>query len=196
MARQFADQNPAFVADRFRVDVLVAGGELADGVRVHAALVGEGAGADERLAGAEVHVGDLVDVARQFGEPRQAVRAAALRGRSLRPRLAMTLTRSTLPQRSPMPLIVPCTCVAPAGDGGQRVGDGQVAIVVAMNADLAPSTADRAAATPAAICSGKRAAVGVAQDQHRSPRPIRAACRVCRAYSGLALKPSKKCSAS
>ena len=26
----------------------------------------------------------------------------------------MTLTRSTLPQRSPMPLIVPCTCVAPA----------------------------------------------------------------------------------
>ena len=26
----------------------------------------------------------------------------------------MTLTRSTLPQRSPMPFIVPCTCVAPA----------------------------------------------------------------------------------
>ena len=49
----------------------------------------------------------------------------------------MTLTRSTLPQRSPMPLIVPCTCVAPCADGGQRVGDGHVAIVVAVDAELA-----------------------------------------------------------
>ncbi len=47
----------------------------------------------------------------------------------------MTLTRSTLPQRSPMPLMVPWTCVAPCADGGQGVGDGQVAVVVGVDAD-------------------------------------------------------------
>ena len=49
-------------------DVLVAGRARDDGVDVHAALVGEGALADERLAGAEVHVGRLVDEARQLGQ--------------------------------------------------------------------------------------------------------------------------------
>ena len=65
---QLADQDPALVADRRRVDVLVAGGVLADAVDVHPPLVGEGAGADERLAGPEVHVGRLVDVARDLGQ--------------------------------------------------------------------------------------------------------------------------------
>ena len=51
LARQLADQHPALVADGGRVDVLVAGGVLADAVDVHPPLVGERAGADERLAG-------------------------------------------------------------------------------------------------------------------------------------------------
>ena len=54
--------------------MLVAGRDLADAVDVHAPLVGEGARADERLARAEVHVGRLVDVARDLGQVRELPR--------------------------------------------------------------------------------------------------------------------------
>jgi len=55
-----------------RVDVLVAGRVLADPVDVHPALVGEGAGADEGLAGSEVQVGRLVDEPRGLGQVGEA----------------------------------------------------------------------------------------------------------------------------
>src|SRR5262249_39986261 len=45
---------------------------------VHAALVRERAGADERLAGPEVHVRRLVDVARHFGQMLETLRAQNL----------------------------------------------------------------------------------------------------------------------
>ena len=56
---------------RRRVDVLVAAGVLADAVDVHPPLVGERAGADERLAGPEVHVRRLVDVTRDLRQVRE-----------------------------------------------------------------------------------------------------------------------------
>jgi len=62
LARQLTDQNPPLVADLGGVDVLVAGRDLADAVDVHPAFMGEGAGADEGLAGAEIHVGRLIDL--------------------------------------------------------------------------------------------------------------------------------------
>ena len=60
-AGQLADQNPPLVADRFGINVLVAGCGASHGVDVHAAFVGKGAGTHERLLVAEVHVRDLVD---------------------------------------------------------------------------------------------------------------------------------------
>jgi hypothetical protein len=49
-AREIGDQHPLAVADQLRIDVLVGLGVLAHGGDVHAALVGEGALADEGLA--------------------------------------------------------------------------------------------------------------------------------------------------
>ena len=43
----------------------------------------------------------------------------------------MIVIRFALPVRSPMPLTVPCTCVAPAFDRGQRVRDRAAGVVVA-----------------------------------------------------------------
>ena len=67
-ARELAHQHAALVADRFRLDVLVALRGPVHGVDVHPALVGKRAWADERLVVAEVHVGDFVHVARKLGE--------------------------------------------------------------------------------------------------------------------------------
>ena len=49
--------------------MLVSPCDALDGVNVHAALVGKGGRADKGLAGHEVHVGKLIDVAAQLGEP-------------------------------------------------------------------------------------------------------------------------------
>ena len=73
-----ADEDGALVADDGRVDVLVGGGELTDGVHVRAALVGEGRGADPRTARIGGEVGDAVDEARQAGEALQRGRGDAL----------------------------------------------------------------------------------------------------------------------
>ena len=67
----------------------------------------------------------------------------------------MTLTRSALPQRSPMPLIVPCTCVAPSRDGGQRVRHRHVAVVVAVDAELDAAARGAPRPTAAAMSSGR-----------------------------------------
>ena len=74
LARQLADQDPALVADGRGVDVLVARRVLADAVDVHSPLVCECTGADKRLVRPEVHVGRLVDVARELGQMLQLAR--------------------------------------------------------------------------------------------------------------------------
>ena len=47
----------------------------------------------------------------------------------------MIETRFALPVRSPMPFIVPWTCVRARLDGGQRVGHAALGVVVAVDAD-------------------------------------------------------------
>ena len=69
------------VADALGGDVLVGAGVFLHRVDVHAALVGEGAAADIRLAGHEIQVGGLVDVPADFGEALQRAAAAGSRGR-------------------------------------------------------------------------------------------------------------------
>ena len=104
------------------VDVLVAGRVAGDAADVHAALVGEGALAHERLVRAEVHVDHLVDVARQLGQVLERRRRRAPRSpRFLTARLAITEIRSALPHRSPKPLIVPCTWTAPASTAASEL---------------------------------------------------------------------------
>ena len=72
-----ADEDGALVAHDGRVHVLIGGGELADGVHVRAALVGEGRGTDPRTARIGSEVGDAVDEARQAGEALERSRGDA-----------------------------------------------------------------------------------------------------------------------
>ena len=58
-AGEVADQDALAVADEFRLDVFVGGGILQDRADVHAALVGEGALADEGLVVAQRQIGQL-----------------------------------------------------------------------------------------------------------------------------------------
>src|ERR1035437_8647950 len=60
----FAHQETALTTDQFGVDVFKGLRSLVDPVDVHAALVGEGAVADVRVALIERHVGDGGDVPR------------------------------------------------------------------------------------------------------------------------------------
>ena len=92
----------------------------------------------------------------------------------------MMLTRSALPQRSPMPLIVPCTCIAPLGHGGQGVGHRHVAVVVAVDAEVGARGRGATCVHAGGDLLGQRAAVGVAQDEHDAPASW-AARSVCRA---------------
>ena len=107
----------------------------------------------------------------------------------------MTEIRSALPQRSPKPLIVPCTCTAPASTAGQRIGHGQLAIVVAMNADRHRQRL-HGRARQLGDFLGHAAAVGVAEHDHRGAGLGRRLDGLARRSSGLAFQPSKKCSAS
>ncbi len=78
----------------------------------------------------------------------------------------MTLTRSALPQRSPMPLMVPCTCVAPWATAASE-------LATATSQSLwqwMPSSTRSCAAhrrDGGGDVVGQRAAVGVAQDDDR-----------------------------
>ncbi len=83
-------------------------------------------------------------------------------------RFATTEIRSALPQRSPKPLIVPCTCVAPASTAASE-------LAMASSQSLwqwipiGTSTAESAARVSSAISFGMRAAVGVAEHDSRGP---------------------------
>ncbi len=115
--------------------MLVAARVLADAVDVHPALVGEGARADERLAGAEVHVGGLIYVARDLGETGERLAGEDLvigifegevRHRATEVDVAATLADAV--DRA-------LNLGRAAADGGQGVGDGEVAVVVGVDAD-------------------------------------------------------------
>ena len=77
-------------------------------------LVREGVLADVGLRGIGRAVEQLVDEVRRLGQARQALGGQQLGMPIFSCRSAMIVIRLALPVRSPMPLIVPCTCVAPA----------------------------------------------------------------------------------
>ena len=108
----------------------------------------------------------------------------------------MIVTRLALPVRSPMPLIVPCTCVAPASTADQRVGDRAAGVVVRVDPQRHLRQRSRAtSATTSRMLRGQRAAVGVAQHHPLGARVGGGAQAVERVPASSA-KPSKKCSAS
>ena len=108
----------------------------------------------------------------------------------------MTLTRSTLPQRSPMPLIVPCTCVAPARTAASVLA---TATSQSLWQWMPSSHAERAAAprrTRSAISSGSVPPLVSHRMTHVRPGVLRRPAASAGRTPGCALKPSKKCSAS
>ena len=67
----------------------------------------------------------------------------------------MTEHRLTLPQRSPMPLIVPCTCTAPCCTATRLLATASSESLWQWM-PMGVATTARTAATPAAISSGSR----------------------------------------
>ncbi len=140
-------------------------------MRVHAALVGEGAGADERLIGAEIHVGRLPHVARHLRQLRQTARqqdiVAAFEGEvgydadqiDVAAAFAHAVDGALHLRRA-------------TRHGRQRVGHGHVAIVVAVNAQLDTELAAHGLHRGGDVV-GQGAAVGVAQDHDRGAGVLR-----------------------
>ena len=73
-----ADEDRALITDDGRIDMLVGGGELPDGVHVRAALMGEGRGADPRTTRIGGEVGDAINEARKTSEALERGRGDAL----------------------------------------------------------------------------------------------------------------------
>ena len=193
-AGELADQDPPLVADRFGIDVLVALRDAVDGVDVHPAFVGEGARPDERLARAEVHVGDLVDVARQLGQMGHAAghqHVVPFLEHEVGNHADQVDVAAPLADAVDGPLHL--DGAVPHGD--QRIGRRHVAVVMAVDADR-----DREAPGGPRRRPRRSARAGCrrwCRTARRSPRPPSwAAWIVRRAKSGLRAKPSKKCSAS
>ena len=77
----------------------------------------------------------------------------------------MIVTRFALPVRSPIPLIVPCTCVAPASTAVERVGDAAAGVVVRVDPQRRAGQRFGDDRERRADLRRQRAAVGVAQHQ-------------------------------
>jgi hypothetical protein len=72
--------------------------------------------------------------------------------------------RFALPQRSPSPLSVPCTCRAPGLDGRKAARDGGFGVVMGVDAQPVARDARRDdLAGDAPDLPGQRAAIGVAK---------------------------------
>ena len=87
----------------------------------------------------------------------------------------MIVTRFALPVRSPMPLIVPCTCVAPASTATSVFATAQPPSSWVWIPSLTDGSASRTAVTTAAICAGSEPPF-VSQSTTRSA-PASAAAR-------------------
>ena len=160
-AGEVADQDALAVADEFGLDVLVGGGVLEDGADVHAALVGEGALADEGLVVAQRKVGQFGDEAADAGESGELLGAD---GGVAELEFEVGDDAGQVGVAAALAIAVHAALyVGGAGfDGGQGVGDGEIAIVVGVDADDAIEAAadfgDDFDET-----RGDRAAVGVAE---------------------------------
>ncbi len=114
-------------------DVFVTVGDPGDGVNVHAAFVRERALADERLIATVIHVGHVVDIARKFRQP-----LCTAIGQHLKARFFHGQVRANGNQIGIAAALADAVDRAlhlhRAGiDGRQRIGHGQIAIVVAVN---------------------------------------------------------------
>ena len=77
----------------------------------------------------------------------------------------MIVTRLALPVRSPMPLIVPCTWVAPASTAVRVLATAQPRVVVGVDPERRVRKRFADDRERGADLRRQRAAVGVAQDQ-------------------------------
>ena len=171
-AAQLRDDEPAGIADGGRVDVLVAPLDLGDGGAVDAALVGECRSADVRLVVVRLLVGDLGDRARQLGQARQ--RSAAGRHELVR-RLEGEVgeDRDHVGVAGSLAVAVDrrLDVADPGRDRRHRVGDGELRVVVGVNAPgdrrrgLVRFQARAGVADDRQEFIGQGAAVRVAQDE-------------------------------
>ncbi len=161
---QLADQDPPAVAHQRRVHVFVGLDVAADGVDVHAALVGEGRRADERLVLAEVEVGHLVD---EPADLRQVLQ------RALTETTVAVLEDQVGDDARQVGVAAPLAdAVDRALDvagarlhGRQRVGHAQAAVVVAVDAERHVAQRRSHGLDALSDLFGQSPAVGIAQDQ-------------------------------
>src|SRR5262245_279877 len=132
-AGELADDDAPLVADEGGIHVLVAAGGAGDGVDVHAAFVGEGTLPDEGLIVAVVEVGGLVYEPRKLGQMCQRAAAedlVALFDAEIGhdgDQISVAAAFTDAVDRS--------LDLDGAGiDGGERIGDGQFAVVVGVDA--------------------------------------------------------------
>ena len=142
---------------------------------VHAALVGEGTRADERLAGAIAHVRRFVDEPRELGEVRPAVAAEHRVARKLQGQVRHHRDQIGIAAAFADAIDRALHLHRTGGDGGERVRHGEVAVVVAVDRQgtLAASSFERRSrfAEDTGDLVGQGAAVRVAADDPRGSRP-------------------------
>ena len=161
--RLIGDQDRALVADALGRDVLVGARVLGQRRGMNARLGREGRGADIGRVPVRRAVEQFVEAcARCCAISRSASGVTPISNRSAESCFSASVgiseTRLALPQRSPRPLSVPCTCRDAGADRGERIGDRVVGVV--MGVDAEPLAGDDARDLA-----------------RRCARPRRAACR-------------------
>ena len=166
---ELGDQQLALVADQRRSDVLERAGVGAHAGDVHASLMGEGIAPDVGLVGVGRDVEQLVDEVRRLGEPREL-----LVGEAAETELELQVRddRDEVGVAGSLPAAVHRALdLARADlDRGQRVGDGALGVVVAVDSNWygVAEGADRGARRDGHL-RGQRGPVGVAQRHGLGP---------------------------
>ena len=168
LAGKLAHEHSALVADGLGVDVLVAGCDPAHAVNMHPPLVSECAGPHKGLIRPEIHVGRVVDVAGDLREVNQLAGQEHL--------VIGILDRQVGYDAAEVGIAAPLTQTVdralnlahPVPYRGQRVGHGQLAVVVRVNAER-NSDLTRDFLDGLGDLFGKRAAIGVAKHDPGGP---------------------------
>ena len=158
-----ADEHGALIADDGRIDMLVGGGELPDGVHVRAAFVGEGRSTDPRATRIGGEVGDAVDETGKASEALERSRGDALPAelqlgtRDDRGEVAIAGALADAVDRA----------LDVGGAGFERskgVGEAEAGVVVRMDADRGLLERGEGGAGSRGDFGRQGAAVGVAKD--------------------------------
>ena len=164
-AGEVADQHALAIADQFGLDVLVGGGVFQHGADVHAALVGEGALADEGLVVAQRQIGEFGDEAADAG---QAGKLLGADGGVAELQFQVGDDAGKVGVAAALAVAVHAALhVGGAGlDRGQGIGRRRRSpVVVGVDADDAIEAAPHLA-DDLDQAAGQRAAVGIAQAEH------------------------------